>query len=175
MKLDVSQRRMLIAIGLTLIGVYAFVCVLGVFTEMSRLRDAESDFNEMNRKISEIQQLSEAPRVAALDLESPDAIVNRINASLRQAGLPVGTLDNQAPSEPQRIGQSDFTLRSVRVVLQHAPLNKIIAFCDALKDEETGSVVRDLNLTQPKMVGNTEQWKAQMTLTQMIFSPKSET
>ena len=35
-------------------------------------------------------------------------------------------------------------------------------------------VVRDLNLKQPKSQGRSEQWKAQMTLTQMIFSPKSD-
>ncbi|TWT98404.1 hypothetical protein [Stieleria varia] len=174
MKQNVSRNRVLMAIALTLLGVYALMSFLGVNSSLDRLQDAESDLVELNRKLDDIRQLSSAPRIAAFDLELPDAILNRITDAIRTAGLPADALSNQVPMTPQRVGQTDFLLRKIEITLAHAPLAKIVAFCDALKDESTGSVVRDLNLSEPKMSGSTETWRAQMTLTQMIFSPKSD-
>lgn len=174
MKLSVSQRRMVITVGLVLLGLYAAFSYQSVRVSNSRLYAAEEDLGEMEQKIDDIKRLSSAPRVAALELESSDATLNRIHDALSKAGLSQDALSNQAPQTPQRIGQTDFTMRTVEIYLKHAPLEKIVAFCDALRDEETGSVVRDLDLSEPKSSGPTEQWKSQMILTQMIFSPKSE-
>ena len=128
----------------------------------------------MTQRIAEIQSVADAPRVAALDIESPDEIVIRINAAVQQARLPRDPVVSQTTSEPQRIGRSDFSSRTVEIKLKSATVEQIVAFCDALKDESTGSVVRDLTLYNPKSSGNRETWESQMTLTQTIFSPKSD-
>ena len=172
--MNVTTKRLLVGGAVLLLGLYAASSVTSAWSAASRLDLDRQDLRELRQKLSEIDRVSDDPRVAALDLESPDQIVNRINAALLKAGLKETVLANQTPSEPQRIGQTDFKLRSVEIKLNAATVRQIAAFCDALKDASTGSVVRDLQLFDPKQSGSRETWNSQMTLTQIIFSPKSE-
>ena len=83
--------------------------------------------------------------------------------------------------EPQRIGRTDFLQRSTTIKLAPSTMVAILKFCEALRDEQTGTIVRDLRLTQPEARqraqqrgGEQEKWGVEMTLTQMIFSPKNK-
>jgi hypothetical protein len=172
--MSTTVRRIGVATVILLLGIYAAFNVAGTRSAARRLDLDRRDLRELRQKLREIERVSDAPRVAALDLESPDRIVNRINAALITAGMKETVLANQTPSEPQRIGQSDFKLRRVEIKLNPATVTQIAAFCDALKDESTGSVVRDLQLFDPTRADGRETWMSQMTLTQVIFSPKSE-
>lgn len=171
-----ARQRTLIALALIVLGVYALLSVRDARSAYQRLEQARGDFDEISQKISQIDQLKQAPRVAALDLETPDEIVNRVAAALQTAGLPQSALTDQTSSDPQRVQQSEFKLRSITIKLQPATLLQIIRFCDALRDEDTGTTVRDLTLTEPKSSANRagqEKWEAELILTQMIFSPTS--
>jgi hypothetical protein len=153
---------------------YAVWSVVQTAAAADRLRQDVGELVTLQAQLDDIQRFSEAPAVAALEVESPDQIVNRIDAAVRSAGLNESVLANQTPSQPQRIAGSDFTLRRVEIQLNAAAVPQIVAFCEALKDESTGSLVRDLQLYEPRRVGGRETWKSQLTLTQVIFSPKSD-
>ena len=89
---------------------------------------------------------------------------------------PSGKL-SQDPLEPRQIDRTQY--KELKTIIKLAPstLPKIVTFCDALRDEDTGSVVSDLKLTPPTNTGNSagqEVWEATLTLTQTIYSPKSE-
>jgi hypothetical protein len=123
-----------------------------------------------------MDRLQQAPKVAALQLQSPAQITNRIAAARQAAGLPEASLLREQPLDPQRIQRSDFQLRATMIDLAPASLPQALAFCEALRDEETGTVVRDLKLTVPQAgedAQSPETWATSLTLTQMIFSPKS--
>ena len=82
----------------------------------------------------------------------------------------------EQPLDPIRIDRSDFEIRATDIELSAATLPQIVAFCDALRDPDTGTTVRDITLTEPRGGANSgkqEKWVAQLVLTQMIFSPKS--
>lgn len=171
-----SRQRFWIAAALVMLALYALLSVQDARSASSRLQQARGDLKEIEEKLVQIQQLKAAPRVAALDLESPDEIVNRVATALQSARLPQSALVDQVSTKPQRIQRSDFKLRSITIKLQPASLLQIIRFCDALRDEETGTVVRDLTLTEPKnslASGREEKWEAELILTQTIFSPTS--
>jgi hypothetical protein len=169
-----TAKRIGIGLAIVCLGVYAASSVLSARSAASRLDRDRDDLVELRQKLSEIESVSADPRVAALELEAADRIVNRIDAALLKAGLKDTLLANQTPFEPQRIGQSNFKIRRVEIELNAATVLEIAAFCDALKDESTGSVVRDLQLFAPTRTGSRETWNSQMILTQIIFSPKSE-
>lgn len=171
--MSATGKRIAVAIGVLGLAVYAFMSVLEVRSTAEELGRHRDNLNEMAKKATQIDELSSAPRVAALEVESSDQILTRINAALEKAGLS-GKLANQNPMEPQRIDKSDFALRKVDIKLNAATVQQIMAFCEALRDESTGSLVRDLNLYEPKVSGGRETWLSQMLLTQIIFSPKSE-
>ena len=89
---------------------------------------------------------------------------------------PSGKL-SQDPLEPKQIDRTQY--KELKTIIKLAPstLTKIVKFCDALRDEDTGSVVSQLKLAVPSgSVNNAKQeaWDATLTLTQTIYSPKSE-
>lgn len=172
--MSVTTWRWIIAAALVALGINAVLSVTQVLEDAKRLKQDRDSLRLMVKQIDEIRAVADAPRVAALDIESPDEIVNRVNAAVEQASLPRDPVTSQTTSEPQRVGKSDFSSRAVEIKLKAATVQQIVAFCDALKDESTGSVVRDLMLFNPKRSGNRETWESQMTLTQTIFSPKSD-
>ncbi len=170
-----TRRRWLVTLALGILGVYAILSVLDARSASSRLAQAQADLDEVSRKLGEINRLRQAPKVAALQLESPAEIANRVSAARESAGLPQSSLLKEQPLDPARIQRSDFELRATNVELSAATLQQIITFCEALRDEETGTVVRDITLTEPQNDnrGGQEKWESQLVLTQMIFSPKS--
>ncbi|MEO1524016.1 MAG: hypothetical protein AAFX06_01205 [Planctomycetota bacterium] len=172
--MSVTTVRWLVLVVLIALGFNAFLSVSQVRSQSKELAREREDLSLMVSRIDEIRAVENAPRVAALDIESPDEIVNRINEAVRKARLPRDPVASQTTSEPQRIERSDFSSRSVEIKLKAATVEQIVAFCDALKDESTGSVVRDLTLYNPQSSGSRETWESQMTLTQTIFSPKSD-
>ena len=172
---SVSRQRILVAAALFVLGIYALLSLRDAWSAQTRLDQARSDLAEVIDKITHINALQSAPRVAALGLETADEFVNRIAAALQAAGLPQSSLNDQSSSKPVRVQRSDFKLRKVTIKLKPATLNQIITFCDELRDEETGTVIRDLTLTVPKndTGGDAEKWESELILTQMIFSPTS--
>jgi hypothetical protein len=171
-----SRTRRLTVIALGLLSVYSISSALSVRSAHERWTMAQQDLREVAYKLQEIQQLQQSPKVAALQLESPAQIANRIAAALQLAGLPESTLMKEEPSAPQRIQRTDFEIRSTAIELAPATVPQILRFCEALRDPETGTMVRDLTLSPPRDEENgdvEERWESQMILTQMIFSPKS--
>lgn len=172
---ETMRTRVLICIALAILAIYAVLSVREAHSAADRLALAKGDLAEIAAKLSEIDRLKQAPKVAALQLESPAEIANRI-AARQVADLPQSALMKEQPLDPVRIDRSDFELRATDIELSASTLPKIMAFCDALRDEETGTVVRDITLTEPPSLAggvNEEKWAAQLVLTQMIFSPKS--
>jgi len=168
-----SAKRMTVAMAIVLLAIFAAWNVSEVLSDTRRLRSDREDLQRLRRMLFEIDQVADAPRVAALKVESADEILNRINAALSQAGLPPSALASQTPGQPQRIGRSEFTLRKVEISLGAATVAQIVTFCDALKDESTGSVVRDVSLGEPSAARGRERWQSDLVLTQVIFDPKS--
>lgn len=83
----------------------------------------------------------------------------------------------EEPAAPQRIDRSDFEIRATTIDLAPASLTQILAFCENLRDEDSGTLVRDLTLTEPRIgtqSSSPEKWKATLVLTQMYFSPTSQ-
>lgn len=172
-----TRRRVLIGVAIAILAVYALVSVWDVGAATKRLAAAEADFAELQTKLAQMEQWKDAPRVAALEIESPSQITNRISAARESAGLPQSSLMREQPSAPQRIGRTDFELRSTTIQLSASTLSQIMAFCDALRDEQSGTLVRDLRLSVPQNgvgAAGGEVWEAEMTLTQTIFSPKAK-
>ncbi|KAA5541085.1 hypothetical protein FYK55_19525 [Roseiconus nitratireducens] len=170
---NLKGKRLLVTGLIACLALAAVDSVLRARSTAAALRSDREDLRELRTMLAEIEQVADTPTVAALQIESADEILNRINAALAEAGLSPSLLASQTPGQPQRIGQSDFTLRKIEIILNAAAVDQVVAFCDALRDESRGSVVRDLSLYDPQRNGRRETWKSEMILTQMIFSPKS--
>ncbi|MCC9599466.1 hypothetical protein LOC67_02755 [Stieleria sp. JC731] len=169
-----NSKRIAIAAFVGLLSLYAVSAVSEVRQKSQRLQNGQADLIELRQKLSQIQALSDKPSIAALQIQAADELLNRIYTAIADAGLPERMLSTQSPSAPQRIDRSDYMLQSVSIKLNRATVPQITAFCDELEDASTGSLVRDMKLTSPTRQGNRELWDCQLILTQITFSPKSE-
>ena len=171
-----SRRRLLLGIVFLLLTMYAVMAISDAFSARRRLESARADLAEIRSKLDDIERWQQAPKVAALKLESPAEIANRVAAARKTAGLAQAALLREEPTDPQRIPRTDFEMRTTTIELAPTPLPVLLRFCQALQDEETGSLVRDIRLTTPSGSENQseeEVWGAELTLTQIIFSPTS--
>jgi len=172
----IKRQRLLVTLALTVMFVYAVLGIMETESARKQLNQSQRDLVDIRSMLDDINQLKTTPKVAALQLASPAEITNRIAAARKLAGLPESSLLREEPLTPQRIQRSDFELRSTTIDLAPATLTQILVFCEALRDENSGTLVRDLNLSEPrdeKSGATPESWKATLVLTQMIFSPKS--
>lgn len=172
-----KRQRQLIAVALVVMGIYAASGVMGTQSKQKRLDQSVRDLDSIRMMLNDINRLKTVPKVAALRLDSPAEVTNRISAARATAGLSESTLLREEPTAPQRIDRSDFELRSTTIDLAPASLTQIIAFCENLRDENSGTLVRDLTLTEPRtgmQQTGPEKWKATLVLTQMFFSPTSQ-
>ena len=111
------RQRVLSAIMLGLLAVYAVLSFTRAQSAADRLSDAQADLREVSQKLSQIERLRQAPKVAALQLESPAEIANRVAAARQAAGLPQSALLKEQPLEPVRIDRTDFELRATNIDL----------------------------------------------------------
>jgi hypothetical protein len=172
----IKRQRLLVTAALTVMTVYAVLGITETESTQKQLKESLRDLGDIHSMLDDINRLKTTPKVAALQLESPAEIINRIAAARMLAGLPESSLLREEPLAPQRIQRSDFELRSTTIDLAPATLPQILTFCDALRDKNTGTLVRDLDLREPRGAisgAGQESWKATLVLTQMIFSPKS--
>lgn len=173
---QIRRRRILTGLLLAVMAAYACFAVLDARSAQTRLTRAKQDSAELSGMLSDIERLRTAPKVAALQMQSPAEIANRVASAMETAGLPQSSLMKEEPMAPQRIQRSDFELRSTTIDLAPATLSQILQLCEALRDPDTGTMVRDITLREPNSGakgGNQEKWEASLVLTQMIFSPKS--
>lgn len=139
---------------------------------------AQGDLAECARMVGDIERLNRQPRVASLDVESPQQTIERVAEAQRLAALPADSLLSVSPAAPIRREATDFQQRNTELVLQNVELEKLANFVSVLEDNDDGLFLRDVALTPSISTAadaskSSEQWSARLTLTQLIYSPKS--
>ncbi|QDV61728.1 ubiquitin family protein [Crateriforma conspicua] len=159
-------------------GLTSIAIVLGVARYRStkaQLTQLRSDAADVSKWASDIRAAARRPKVAALQAESPSHLAVRIEAALEQSSTAPTQLMSVEPQAPSRVPRSDYTTRTTLIELRGVTLRQLAVFARALPDPEQGMAVPQLNLT-PATANqrNQEVWDAQLTLTQLIFSPISD-
>ncbi|OUW81187.1 MAG: hypothetical protein CBD74_08645, partial [Saprospirales bacterium TMED214] len=98
-------------------GIYAASGVMGTQSKQKRFDQSLRDLDSIRMMLNDINRLKTVPKVAALRLDSPAEVTNRISAARATAGLSESTLLREEPTAPQRIDRSDFELRSTTIDL----------------------------------------------------------
>jgi hypothetical protein len=147
----------------------------GGFAEAARQRDeAVQKLGDIRYQVEQIRRLENQPRRAALEVELPEHLQRRVLEAVSAAGIQTspslsnGSLENLASDQ-------NYQRRSTSISFsQGLTLPQLIQFIQTLQDAESGSRVEGLSIS-PAMDQTSAQelWIAEMTLTQLIFSPKS--
>jgi hypothetical protein len=123
---------------------------------------------------SEMTALRELPQFAVLEAESVETIFGHIQRAVESALLPPKSLVRVQPSAPSYLGDSSYRIRPIRLELEEVTMRQLITFAHHLVDENRGLTVRDLEFWHAGTDSSSapgERWSAELTLTQLIFSP----
>ena len=169
------RQRILIGIAVLVLAMFAASSLWDVRLSQHQLDEARSDLREVREKLSEIAKLRTRRPVAALEMVPPASLSERVSRALGDANLVGSALLEVEPGPAVRIDPSEFKLRSTKIRLAPIRIEQTLQFCDTLQDDETGSVVRDLILKEPRAATTDadELWEVELVLTQMIYSPTS--
>jgi hypothetical protein len=139
---------------------------------------AVEDLELCQRLTQDIVALRDRPRVASLEIESPQQTIDRISAAQSLSQISSDSLVSVAPALPTRFGNTAYQTRNTELTLQHITMAQLHQFASAMHDNNQGLVVGEMNIT-PDPAGrmdasNTmEWWNARLVLTQLIYSPTS--
>lgn len=169
-----GPTRPIVYLGMLLFGALVFgnIWMLQDYWGYRRqLNDAVDRYEQSESKLADIRRLENQPRMASLTEETADDIVKRVNAACDAVGL---ALQSVQPGAVNREANSSYSSRNTTIILNNVALPQLIQFADKVEDFNAGLSIRDLTLT-PTGVGNIgpETWSVNLTLTQLIFSPKS--
>lgn len=137
------------------------------------LATEQEDANTCRELAAEISALRELPQFAVLEAESVETIFGHIEQAADSASLGSALVRIQ-PSTPSYVGDSAYRIRPIRMELQAVTMEQIVRFAHQLVDENRGMTVRDLEFWQvrgDRQSAPEESWNAELTLTQLIFSP----
>lgn len=144
---------------------------------VAEVRVGEERLGVARRQAAEIVQLRNQPRLAATHMIEAEPLNELISRAREAAKFEERAVERVDPRSPARWRDSAYLLRPVVVHLRSLPLEQIIKFVSGLGDVEQALWVNQLRLTplrrdQPTTQGS-ETWNAELTLTQVIFSPKT--
>lgn len=153
--------------GLIFANVWAFQDYI---EKKSEFQAAADRFAESQEKIEEIRRLENQPRKASQKKETPAEIIQRASKASEAAGI----VGQNVWSDELKAENSRYSSRTSHVTFEALTLPQIINFCQSIEDAEAGLTVREIDLT-PSLRPNAGQelWSVNLTLTQLIFSPKS--
>jgi len=161
---------------LAVLAVLALLGYLRMNASAAAMLAASRDVDECRKLVAEIATLQQLPQFAALEADSSTVIGQRIEHANKTAQLPAESLIRIQPQAPFRLGNSEYRLWPTRLELKQVTLEQVTTFAHSLVDEERGLTVRDLRLwttSSESIAGIGETWSAEITLTQVTFSPTS--
>lgn len=139
------------------------------------VRRAAGDLEDCRRLAAEMAEFDKLPAFAVLEPESPRELVDHVQAASQQASLPPEALVRIEPQAWQRPGDGPYRIRPTRLELRNVTLPQAASFAWHLSDSSRGLTVRDLRLSSEQREGSprgaVETWTAEVTLTQLVFSP----
>jgi hypothetical protein len=171
-----SIPRLLLPAALLGVGLLGINFWMGsILTEKNRLvEEALARLEESQYRVGQIRLLENQPRMASLTEETPDDLQHRIRAALQMAGMSSQTAFNFDPGQLTKETNSSYQRRNTTIRLDQVTLPQLVQFVETLQDNEAGLSVRDLVLSPAtRSRSDVESWSVEMTLTQLIFSPKS--
>lgn len=114
--------------------------------------------------------------MAAMQAQSDSQLAQRIEAAASKAKFDASKVARIEPESRRRIGKSQYEEQPTFVELYDVTIPELGGFLDAILAEEYVANIRSLRLISPRKgedASDDEQWTVEMTLTNLIYAPKS--
>ena len=169
-----KREVFLIVVAFALASTIAFFIWQSTVAAARQLNESREELAEAQRMTSDIGRLKEAPRLAALSVEPPDEMSRRVTTALQATDAKRAALQSINPEQPIRVGKTEYQTRATVIEIDQIELTELARFAHELVQNSQGLEVRDILLSEPRQPSKTrETWLASLTVSQMIYSPRS--
>lgn len=167
---------------------YFFYAVLGVctlvllvllayrrlITAHAAAIQAGNDLAQCQSLATYIEGLKQLPAKVGLRDMVRSELDHQLEAAAKEAGFTTTNIVSITPSSPRRVGNSVYQEKPTDVVLRELTLQQLLAFLYNVNSKNVGLCVQNIRLTAPRNQNATGHWTAQVTLSYLIYSPKTD-
>jgi len=160
--------------SLLLVGTVVSYLLMG--TSYARAAASTENVTQCLSIIERIERLRQTPQRADIRSQSETELAGRIEEAAAQADLPRNNIVRIDPGEPRRLTGTDYKKQPTDVELRSVSLKSLITFLHTVA-ENSESQADFLWLTSTRTdeqsAAVSESWNAQLTLSNLIFSPRN--
>lgn len=137
-------------------------------------RSAASDFAACRRLAEQIEALKKKPSLAVSRELRVTELSSRLEAALAKADLAAEDLVRVSAETARRLGDTAYLERETQLTLRDVSLRQVIVFLTTLAAEGSGLSVSSIRLTASRGVGTEGDWAAELAVSYLVYSPRSE-
>lgn len=136
---------------------------------------AADHYQDCRKLAVRIQRLQTQPTLASDAALSVQEVRRQIDLARQTASIPSDQLDLIDPQRPRRLGETPYLEQATHVALSRVTLQQWATFLHALTHNDSGLNVAQMRLSASRGGVGTgpETWQAEVTLTSLVFSPKT--
>ena len=170
-----SRRPWVLALGvLTLsLGVLLFAWI-----RVRAARDgalyASGSLVRASEQALAIEELLRSPRKAVGEELGLTEFARAVEEAAEGAGVSPQQVVRIEPEPPSRAGESEYLRKSTRVELRRVTLTSLLRFTRGMHEAREGIFLRDIRLQAPHSERLKDSWNTELTLSYLIFSPKTK-
>ncbi|NQU23851.1 MAG: hypothetical protein HQ567_21425 [Candidatus Nealsonbacteria bacterium] len=170
------SRRLFVVmfVGLTALAVWSY------FRLVSGHRVAQvaaENLDRCRRLADQIDGLCETPMQAWLESQAPqEKLTLHVQQAAQTAQIDESSLIRIDPQPGHRVGETDYLSEPTLLQMRSVSLRQLVGFLKEVTAGQAALQVESICLSAPRSVASSEKaetWTAEVTLTQLVFSPKS--
>ena len=132
---------------------------------------ARGDLETCGQLAEKVQALSRRPSLALERERHAAETSGLIERAAGAAGLPAGSLLRITPEPPQRLEDTVYKEKPIRIVIKKAQLQQVTQFLCHLAAGDQGLQARSLRLHAAQQDGAAEAWDAEIVVAYLIYDP----
>jgi len=135
---------------------------------------AASDTAACSQVAAAIGRLAARPKMASEHERLAAETTSIIERSARAAGIPPERLARISPEASQRVGETAYKAKPTQVFLKDVTLQQLVVFVHTLMGANEGLNVKSIRLSAPRVEDTNNRWRAEVTVTYLIYAPRLE-
>ena len=177
MNVTYSRAELLVAVCFGLLLVFVTWSFLNYRAGKTAAQSAAENLQSCRHLAAQIRSLRERPVQAAMSLQPHSEMASQIEQTAQASQIPQSLIMRIDPQPSQRIEDSPYKQQSTQVELREVNLKQLIAFLLRLHTAPAKLQAEALRLSPPRLegTGSQETWRAEVTLTHLVFAPINRT
>jgi hypothetical protein len=170
-----SRPRLILLIFYIGLAFLVVICYQQFLASENSARLAALNVQECRKLVERIAATRQQPVRAGIQRRTPEELSERIDRLAKQANFASNSIQSIDPVTPIRVGETAYKEQTTQIELRDVTLPKLAHFLRLLTEEDLELRLSSIRLSAPQTGASTgsENWRAELTLTYLIFSPKS--